>query len=79
MDHCSQGKKYFPYWSPKNLKKISLKMEKISFYLVFLAIFYYSVISDSAGHLAIKFMMSGAYIIILKKKIFPQINLNFTT
>ena len=79
MDHGSQGKKYFPYWSPKNLKKISLKMEKISFYLVFLAIFYYSVISDSAGHLAIEFMMPGAYIIILKKKIFPQINLNFTT
>ena len=54
-------------------------MEKITFYLVFLAIFNYSVISDIAGHLAIEFMMPGAYIIILKKKIFPQINLNFTT
>ena len=28
MDHCGQGKKYFPYWSPKTLKKISSKMEK---------------------------------------------------
>ena len=54
-------------------------MEKISFYVVFLAILYYSVISDSAGHLAIEFIMSGTYIIILEKKIFPQINLNFTT
>ena len=79
MDHCSEGKKYFPYWSPKSLKKFSLKMEKISFYLVFLAIFYYSVISDIAGHLAIEFMMSGTYMIILKKKIFGQIKFNFTT
>ena len=78
MDHGSQGKKYFPYCSPRNLNKISLKMEKISFYLVFFAIFYYSVISDVVGHLAIEFMMSGAYIIILKK-IFPQIDLNSTT
>ena len=61
MDHGSQGKKYFSFWSPKNLNKISLKMEKISFYLVFLAIFYYSVISDSAGHPAIEFIMSGNF------------------
>ena len=54
-------------------------MDKISFYLLFLAIFYYSVISDIAGHLAIEFIMSGAYTIILKKIFFPQINLNFTT
>ena len=77
--HGSQGKKIFALFITQKLEKNQFEDVKNSFYLVFLVIFYYSVISDSAGHLAIEFIMSGTYIIILEKKIFGQIKFNFTT
>ena len=62
-----------------NLKKISLKLEKMTFYIVILAMFKFTVISHCAGHMAIEFALLGTYKIIPKRQNFGQIKFNFTT
>ena len=60
-----------------NLKKISRKLLKMA--LVILAVFKFTVISQCAGHMAIKFAPLGTFKIIPKRKNFGQIKFNFTT
>ena len=74
-----QETKYFPIWSPMNLKKNILKLEKMTFYLVIFAMFKFTVISHCAGHMAIKFALLGTYEITTKRKNFGWIKFNFTT
>ena len=62
-----------------NLKKISSKLEKMTFYIVILAIFKFTVMQSSAGHMAIEFALLGTYKIIPKRKNFGRIKFNFTT
>ena len=52
---------------------------KMTFYVVILAMFKFTVIKDCAGHMAIDFGFPGTYKRILKKKIFGQLKFNFTT
>ncbi len=54
-------------------------MKEMTFYVVILAMFKFTVIKGCAGHMAIDFGFPGTYKRILKKKIFGQLKFNFTT
>ena len=72
-------KKDFAIWSPKNLKKISWEMKKMTFYVVILAMFKFTVILPVAAHMGIVLGPLGTYKIILKSQKFGQSWFNFTT
>ena len=54
-------------------------MQKITFYVVILAMFKFTVINDCKGHGAIDFGYPGTYKVILKRQKLRQVGLKFTT
>ncbi len=67
----------FSHLVTNELEKNSSKLDKMTFYLVILAIFKFSVISHCAGHMAIEFALLGTFKIIPKGKNFGRIKFNF--
>ena len=62
-----------------NLKKISSKLQKMTFYIVILAMFNFIVIMPLPADLGIVLGLPGTYKIILEKQKFPRVSFNFTT
>jgi len=73
------GKKYFPIWSNIKLKKICLKFEKMTFYIMILAMFNFIVIMPLPADMGIGLGLPGTYKIILQRQKFPQLSSKFTT
>ena len=63
----------------KQLEKISLKLEKMTFYVVILAMFKFTVIMPLPAHMVIELELLGTYKIILKSQKLEQPLFNFTT
>ena len=63
----------------KQLEKISLKLEKMTFYVVILAMFKFTVIMPISANMGIVLGPLGTYKIILKSQKFGQSWFNFTT
>ena len=72
-------KKIFYHLITYELKKISLKLAKMTFYVVILAMFKFTVILPVAAHMGIVLGPLGTYKIILKSQKFSQSWFNFTT
>ena len=75
----AKKKKYFSIWSPMNLKKISSKLQKMTFYIVILAMFNFIVIMPLPADMGIVLGLPGTYKIILERQKFPRGSFNFTT
>ena len=73
------GKTIFYHLITYELKKISLKLAKMTFYVVILAMFKFTVILPVAAHMGIVLGPLGTYKIILKSQKFSQSWFNFTT
>ena len=79
MISVARKKKYFSIWSPMNLKKISSKMQKMTFFIVIFAMNNFIVIMPLPADLGIGLGLTGTYKIILERQKFPHGSLNFTT
>ena len=51
----------------------------MTFYVVILAMFNFTVVNDRKGHGAIDFVYPGTYKVILKRQKFGQVSSKFTT
>ena len=79
MLSVARKKKYFSIWSPMNLKKISSKLQKMTFYIVILAMFNFIVIMPLLADMGIVLGLPGTYKIILERQKFSRGLFNFTT
>ena len=61
------------------LKKICLKLEKMTFYIMILAMFNFIVIMLLPADMGIGLGLPGTYEIILERQKFPQRSSKFTT
>ena len=61
------------------LKKVCLKLEKMTFYIMILAMFNFIVIMPLPADMGIGLGLPGTYKIILERQKFPQLSSKFTT
>ena len=75
----TRTKHFSSNFSPITLIKFNLKLTKMLFYVVILALFKITVIRRLHRHRLLQFVIQGTYEIILEWQIFPQITFKFTT